>query len=109
MKRPAQLNLRPDHHALSHRSVHSLPVTPHHSPGRDINLDINRVVGYRQFCNKLWNATKFALMHLSADRYTPGPLLDSIDVLLSSPHLAIRDRWIISRLNNAITTVGECR
>ncbi|KAK6627596.1 hypothetical protein RUM44_010074 [Polyplax serrata] len=35
--------------------------------GRDINLDILRVQGYRFFCNKIWNATKFALTYLSGD------------------------------------------
>lgn len=67
--------------------------------GRDINLDVGRVVGYRQFCNKLWNATRFALTHLAPDRYSPAPLLDAVDELLASPSLAARDRWILSRLS----------
>lgn len=32
--------------------------------GRDINLDVNRILGYRHFCNKLWNAVKFAMRTL---------------------------------------------
>eukprot|EP00735_Rhodelphis_limneticus_P009289 TRINITY_DN2669_c0_g1::TRINITY_DN2669_c0_g1_i1::g.26151::m.26151 TRINITY_DN2669_c0_g1::TRINITY_DN2669_c0_g1_i1::g.26151 ORF type:complete len:1014 (+),score=388.96,sp/Q86KU2/SYVC_DICDI/52.99/0.0,tRNA-synt_1/PF00133.17/1.3e-196,Anticodon_1/PF08264.8/1e-38,tRNA-synt_1g/PF09334.6/6.3e-09,tRNA-synt_1g/PF09334.6/0.16,tRNA-synt_1g/PF09334.6/0.6,tRNA-synt_1g/PF09334.6/1.6e+02,Val_tRNA-synt_C/PF10458.4/8.2e-10,tRNA-synt_1_2/PF13603.1/1.1,tRNA-synt_1_2/PF13603.1/1.7e-06,tRNA-synt_1_2/PF13603.1/4.9e+03,tR len=65
---------------------------------RDINLDVQRVVGYRNFCNKLWNATKFGLMHIGADfrpvenfeQELEGSLADSI---------SFSDRWILSRLS----------
>lgn len=40
--------------------------------GRDINLDVKRVVGYRHFCNKIWNAMKFSLNVLGSD-YVPDP------------------------------------
>jgi valyl-tRNA synthetase len=42
------------------------------SSGRDINLDILRVDGYKKFCNKIWNATRFALLKLDSD-FQPLP------------------------------------
>ena len=58
--------------------------------GRDIKLDVKRVEGYRQFLNKLWNASKFALMHLG--EWTPRPLD------LTREKLTPADRWILGRL-----------
>jgi valyl-tRNA synthetase len=70
------------------------------SQGRDINLDINRVVSYRHFCNKLWNATKFALMNLGAD-YAP---LASSDV---TGQESVMEKWILSRLHSAVKDADE--
>uniref|UniRef100_A0A8C2Z2A2 valine--tRNA ligase n=1 Tax=Cyclopterus lumpus TaxID=8103 RepID=A0A8C2Z2A2_CYCLU len=64
------------------------------SQGRDINLDVNRILGYRHFCNKLWNA-EFCLLNLF--------------LFVQSPQLcgeeSVSDRWILSRLSAA---VGVC-
>ncbi|GMY07076.1 valine--tRNA ligase, mitochondrial 1 isoform X2 [Fagus crenata] len=60
-----------------------------------INLDIQRVVGYRQWCNKLWNAIRFALSRLGDD-YVP-PTNVNPDVLPFSC------QWILSVLNKAIS------
>lgn len=65
---------------------------------RDINLDIQRVVGYRQWCNKLWNATKFALLNVVGFR--PSRDMLSSAVVLES--LSFADRWILSRLSHAV-------
>lgn len=45
---------------------------------RDINLDIKRVVAYRYWCNKLWNAIKFAMLNLD-DAFVPQSP-ESLDV-----------------------------
>ncbi|XP_044001066.1 valine--tRNA ligase isoform X2 [Aphidius gifuensis] len=69
------------------------------SQGRDINLDILRVQGYRFFCNKLWNATKFALMYL-------GDYKDNGDNQLTG-HETNVDLWMLSRVSYAAKTCDE--
>lgn len=62
--------------------------------GGDINLDVQRVIGYRNFCNKLWNATKFALGNLDKDFVFSTEGLKA--ALQQAEPLNL---WIISRLN----------
>ncbi|CAM9956367.1 unnamed protein product, partial [Hapterophycus canaliculatus] len=73
--------------------------------GRDVNLDIARVVGYRNFCNKLWNAVRFALNYLT-DVSPPLDLASELAASLDSA--APRDRWILSRLNVAVSDCNRC-
>ena len=72
------------------------------STGRDINLDVNRILGYRHFCNKLWNAVKFAMRALGegfvprdkAQVSCPGPP-PPLCVPRSSPRLErVPCRWV---------------
>lgn len=65
------------------------------SQGRSINLDVNRVVGYRFFCNKLWNATKFALMHFPPDFHARGAEIFSD----KATQLEWPEQWILHRLS----------
>ena len=68
------------------------------SQGRDINLNVLRVEGYRHFCNKLWNATKFGMTNLAG--YVPG-------VLPPRDQLASQDRWILSKLQKATAEANK--
>lgn len=72
--------------------------------GRDINLDVLRIEGYRKFCNKMWNCCKFSLMQLGVG-YTP-PAQDIINTQGLGTESAI-DRWILNRANVAITDVND--
>jgi len=61
--------------------------------GRDVKLSTDRIGGYRNFCNKLWNASRFTLMNLEG--------FDPSDIDLNAHELSDADRWILTRLEEA--------
>jgi len=65
------------------------------STGRDVKFDMGRIEGYRNFCNKLWNASKFVLMNIEgAD-------------LNSEAELSLVDRWMLSRARTMLDEAHE--
>lgn len=66
------------------------------STGRDIKFDIGRMEGYRNFCNKIWNAARYVLMNCE------GHASDQTQVTLS-----LADRWIRSRLQQTAATMAD--
>ena len=71
--------------------------------GRDVNLDIKRVVGYRQFCNKLWNAVRFALAYVADYQPQPSSHLE----IHGAAGVSLRDLYILSLLNTTIKDVNR--
>ncbi|MDD5285719.1 MAG: valine--tRNA ligase [Desulfuromonadaceae bacterium] len=67
--------------------------------GRDIKLAEERIAGYRNFCNKVWNAARFTLMNLEG--------FDPEKLSLDKMELCQGEKWILHRLNETIRTVDE--
>nr|WP_310740673.1 valine--tRNA ligase [Microbispora sp. H10885] len=62
------------------------------NPGSDVAISEDWAAGSRNFCNKIWNATRFALMNGAVSEGLPGDLTPA-------------DRWILSRLQQVVTTI----
>ncbi|MGB4336987.1 MAG: valine--tRNA ligase [Bacillota bacterium] len=71
------------------------------TPGNDIRWRPERLEASRNFCNKIWNASRFVMMNLEGfDPLAPGAEPDPADLTLA-------DRWILSRFNHTVQRVTE--
>jgi valyl-tRNA synthetase len=66
--------------------------------GRDIRFDTGRIGGYRNFCNKLWNATRYVMMSAEGQ---------ALDINTGGKELGLAERWIYTRLALTIDTVRD--
>lgn len=74
------------------------------STGRDINWDMKRLDGYRSFCNKLWNASRYVLMNTEEQDCGPNSPNGKSG---GDMELSLADRWIIGLFNETVKTFDE--
>lgn len=70
--------------------------------GRNVNLDLKRLDGYKAFVNKLWNASRFALMQVSEQNVTSYK-----DPRANPEKLDFVDRWMLQELDNVVKQVND--
>lgn len=85
------------------------------STGRDINWDMKRLEGYRNFCNKLWNASRYVMLSVAGEEAVENAKSGQIQITDAMKAacgaggepavLSLADRWIISRLQHAESEV----
>ena len=67
------------------------------SPGNDMRFYVEKCEAMRNFCNKIWNASRFVMMNLTIDK----------NELPDASELEIEDKWILSKLNDVVKEVND--
>ncbi len=75
------------------------------STGRDIKFDLNRMEGFRNFCNKIWNASRYVLMNSEEKGIVYHQAKQ--DALRERDYFSLADRWIMSRFQRTVQQVHE--
>jgi valyl-tRNA synthetase len=75
--------------------------------GRDVKLSPQRIEGYRNFANKLWNATRFVLMNVAGAGSEAACVADALAEGVRPAEASLPDRWILSRLEQTAGAVEE--
>jgi len=75
--------------------------------GRDVKFDLGRIEGYRNFCNKLWNAARYVMMNVEGQDLGIGAPRTGHSEAAAEIERSLADRWILSRLQKTKQTVND--
>ncbi|MBI4714146.1 valine--tRNA ligase [Candidatus Uhrbacteria bacterium] len=80
------------------------------TPGNDTKLSEEKIAGYRNFTNKLWNISRFVLLSLrgdEVDEVIPSEIASPLDQLVARNDMTLADRWILSRFATVTKEVTD--